>query len=407
MVIEQACAVRGSDKAVLTGVSMAGPYTHAFLSWVRTQDPDWVQRHVHAFVPVGSPWNGAVNDLTAIASSVLGAYGTAEAHCPGCTPSSEDDLVPEAPESPSFLGRFENWLIGGLTDHADDVLTSVINSWPSLYFLATGVDSSTASPTDPTVITLLNGELPAACSVDDGFGSKCGDQQTRNGWTFNDPEFLAPTQCAACYVKPNHVKDCSLGYEMAYNGWTGDLCCERHECPAKEYRASELPEFFRMVGREESAQMMEYALTSGSTTSDPGVPVHCIYSHNVQTFIANAFSTMEDTDEAIVTIGDGDGTVDIESLEVCARWASTEKVYKVPNVLHVQGLRVKQILDVIVAVALNDVEALRAWDEPPQAEIWEEVAASSLFNASMPRKRMRVPLRRKASAPMTRTGLVV
>lgn len=407
--IEQACAVGGADKAVLTGISMAGPYIHAFLSWMRVQDPQWAQQHVHAFVPLGGPFNGAVNDLTEEVASLLESYFATETECPDCTPSSEDKLLPKLP---STFDRFKNsWLVGGLLDYIDDFLTPTTRNWPAFYFIATGVDSSTTPPTDPTVVTLVNGELPAACSVDDGLRSKCGAQETRNGWTFNDPEFLSPTQCAACYVKPNSEETCSLGYEMALDGWTGDLCCERHECPTKEYHASELPELFRLIGREESAQMMEHALTHGSTSSDPGVPVHCIFGYNVQTFSALAFSTTEDMDAAIVTLGNGDGTVDLNSLEVCTRWASTEKVYKLPGLGHTGMLGTKQVLDVIMAVALNDAEALEAWKEPTRSEI---VAAegcltseSSLFNVSMPSKRMRVPRGRHAPAPMKKADLVV
>jgi len=393
--IEQACAVGGADKVVLTGNSMAGPYFHSFLSWMRAQDPDWVERHVHALVPVGGPFNGALSDLTAEAAALSESYVPSWTKCPECVPRRKMDFLPKMPTT------LFSWLKRHLLDHVDDYLTPITGSWPGLYFLTTGVDSSTTPPTDPTVITLVNGELPAACSVDDGFRSKCGALQTRNGWTFNDQEFLAPTQCAACYVKRNS-EECSSGYEVAYDGWRSDLCCERHECPSKEFRASETPEFFRQMGREDSAQMMEHALAHGSTTSDPGVAVHCIFSYNVQTISNLAYTTTEDMDDAIVTMGDGDGSVDLDSLEVCTRWASTEKVYKIPGVTHIGTLGVKQVLDVILAVALNDVETLKAWREPLQSELVTAkgcvTEASSWFNAS---------IGHEASASMTKAGLLV
>ena len=85
----------------------------------------------------------------------------------------------------------------------------------------------------------------------------------------------------------------------------------------------------------DEAERMKYALSVG-TTEDPGVPTHCIYSHNVRTFshltfpAGGAFAEIGASDE----IGDGDGTVHSDSLYVCERWKSTVKVYKLPGVPH-------------------------------------------------------------------------
>jgi len=55
------------QKAVFSGVSMAGPFTHAFLTWAKeTQGPDWSSKNVHSWVPIAAPWNGAVNALLSL-----------------------------------------------------------------------------------------------------------------------------------------------------------------------------------------------------------------------------------------------------------------------------------------------------------------------------------------------------
>jgi len=102
---------------------------------------------------------------------------------------------------------------------------------------------------------------------------------------------------------------------------------------------------------------------------DPGVPVHCIFSHNVQTFSKIAFNTSEDTDHALAILDDGDQTVNSASLEVCTRWRSTVKVYRVPGVKHAGTLDVDQIIDVIEAVATNDKAKWSEWKSPDIADI--------------------------------------
>merc|ERR1712182_5743 len=112
---------------------------------------------------------------------------------------------------------------------------------------------------------------------------------------------------------------------------------------------------------------MEYALTQ-STTTDPGVPVHCIISHHIQTYKSLEFRNTEAKD-AIVNLGDGDQTVHSDSLEVCVRWPSTKKVYKIPGVKHGSMLDVGQVVDVLQALALDDEKAWRDWKEPAMSEV--------------------------------------
>jgi len=70
------------------------------------------------------------------------------------------------------------------------------------------------------------------------------------------------------------------------------------------------------------------------------------------------------TEQAMITLDDGDGTVDANSLEVCTRWPSTVKVYRVPGVIHSGLLDVDQVIDIVEFVATNNEKKLRDWKEP-------------------------------------------
>lgn len=358
--IERANHLNQGKKVVLTGVSMAAPYLHRFFAWARKQDEAWVDANVHAFVPWNGPFSGSMNDLSAVVAQLSTAYDTPNTvNCPLCIPG-----LPKGPQEPkkppSIFETFEATLM-------DKLLTPVTSSWPSMYLMATRPDYSTSPPTDPPAVTLLNSAIPAQCVKGTGFDTQCGAQGTRNGWNFMDHDYLSPTQCAECFEKHNW-QDCKDDFAMTYDGWTGDLCCRKHECPSKTYSASELPTLFRDLGREEEATMMEYALAQ-DTSSDPGVPTHCIHSYNVRTFTELAFSTNEGMKNPIVTLGDGDGTVEKQSNTACSRWQSTLKTYTVPGASHSGILFVKQAVDVLLAVALDDDEAWQSWTQPSYADM--------------------------------------
>jgi len=363
-VIEKATWNAGGTPVVLTGLSMAGPYTHSFLTWAREEDPTWTSRHVHAFVPVSGPWNGAVQALSAVLSSALETYATS-GDCPHCIPAKHNEMFSN--ETGSLIGQFKKWWSTEAKDKLDEVLTRLVQTWPSIYYMSTAVDYSTEPPTDRKVVTMLNGAIPDVCTAEPETSTKCGSTVTRGGWEFDDPKFLSRTQCAECH-KVSKFSACSQGFEKTGHGFIHDLCCKRHTCDAKTYRASELPTLFAKIGAEKHAQLMAYAGSVG-TTSDPGVPVHCIFSHNVQTFNELRFATREDLDKPSVILDDGDMTVDAHSLEVCTRWKSTVKTYKLPGVKHSGMLDVEQVLEVIVAVATNDDKAWKSWKEPAYSEL--------------------------------------
>lgn len=353
--IEDAVAKANGAGAVLTGISMAGQYCHGFISWARREHgDDWVTENIHAFAPVATGWNGAVMALAATLDSVLGTWRT-DGECPNCST-----------ERRRFTG-LTDYLKGVATEVGDDLLKDVFSSFPSMYTVSPGIDHSTNPPTDHEVVTIRNAQAAPECIANSKTAAVCGAKEDASGYNF-PTGFLAQDQCGECMWSSN---GCPSGFDRAYDGWTADLCCKRHQCGSRTYRATEIPELFRELGKEDQARMLEYALTV-DTTSDPGVPVHCIYSHNVQTFngLNLALNKADkDLEGNFLTMDDGDQTVDHNSLEVCSRWASTIKSYKIPGVAHSSMLSTEQSIEVIIAVAMEDQATLDAWTPPKYDEV--------------------------------------
>lgn len=359
--IQAAVQRAGGQGAVLTGLSMAGPFLHAFISWVRLQDPAWLRKNVHAFVPVAGPWNGAVQALNAVLGSSLQTFSV-EGSCPRCNPARQPKIMPD----PTGIWNQFMALLAGLTKEVlDEVVGQAVRSMPSMYFMSTGVDYSREPPLDRLVATLRNGEEHAACLS--GLSAACGADKVRSGTHFDDKNFLNQTQCAECYRNPA-TWNCSEGYELASRGHLYSLCCARHTCQERNYKASELPDLFQQLGRSTEAGMMRYALKVG-TTVDPGVPVHCIYSHNVQTYTYILANTSRNLGREDVVLDDGDQTVDALSGEICTRWPSTVKSYPIPGVRHSGMLDIRQVNEVILAVATNAHATWSSWREPKMSEL--------------------------------------
>lgn len=358
-IIEEAARQNNGSPVVLTGISMAGQYTHAFLSWVKREvGPAWAKQYVLAFVPVAAGFNGAVMGLSAAIDSILGTWST-DGECPNCDPPR---TIPNLFKHRRRMDGLQDWMKAEAVAIGDNVLQDVFASFPAIYTVHPGIDYSTNPPTDPEVLTIRNAHAPAECSADPAVATVCGAKEDASGYNF-ETGFLGKDQCGECHWT---YDSCPEGFDRAHDGWTQDLCCKRHQCKSRTYRASELPELYREIGQEDHAQMMEYSLTI-DTTSDPGVPVHCIYSHNVQTFnhlslSANRDSSQEKIEANVFTMDDGDQTVDHASLEVCERWSSTVKSYKVEGVAHSSMLSVEQVIDVIVSVATEDQATLDAWE---------------------------------------------
>jgi len=78
---------------------------------------------------------------------------------------------------------------------------------------------------------------------------------------------------------------------------------------------------------------------------DLGVPIYCFYSGGVRTAERLVYDSMSTIwgPEPRVEMGDGDGTVNLRSLEACRRWMDVQQRHPV-NVKYYQGIKHKALL---------------------------------------------------------------
>jgi len=348
------------SQPVVTSLSMGGPYFHSFLQWAdATLGAGWKQEHVHAFAPIVAPFNGAVMAAQGILSSALGTFAVTGA-CPGCVPAK-----PPAPgeQPPQDIGT---WIKGQLLNKADAALTDLLRSLPSMYYMSPGPD---AGGEDPPYITLTNGE-PAEECLDAKVRVYCGADESSDGYDLL--RGFDSSQCGACQWV-SKLSSCPAGTALAStDAYLSNLCCKTYACHSRAFTSTEVPELFEYLGLGDAASLLRYAQRH-ATTTDPGVPVHCITSGNVQTPVHLNVSSDKDVSKALkkplVIYDDGDGTVHKASLEVCARWPSTRKVYRFDGVLHSAMLNVDKVADLFVAIARDDQPYLAAWSTPPRASL--------------------------------------
>ena len=107
--------------------------------------------------------------------------------------------------------------------------------------------------------------------------------------------------------------------------WSADEVLAR--TPERTYTVHDYDDFFRDIGfplgikLRKLVENMTYPLTEHS----PQVTVHCMHGAGVNTAEGYQFKEGEfpDTPPA-VTYGDGDGTVNIRSLEACSKWSQRQ-----------------------------------------------------------------------------------
>ncbi|KAI6216616.1 hypothetical protein M3Y95_01268200 [Aphelenchoides besseyi] len=88
----------------------------------------------------------------------------------------------------------------------------------------------------------------------------------------------------------------------------------------RNYTVADYKQFFMDVGYPLGIDQYEMAHTALETDA-PGITMHCIYGHDVATpeLLTWAKGYFPDY-QPVITYGDGDGTVNRRSLEVCKKW---------------------------------------------------------------------------------------
>jgi lysophospholipase-3 len=88
----------------------------------------------------------------------------------------------------------------------------------------------------------------------------------------------------------------------------------------RNYTINDVEQFFNDINYTIGYEQYKMANTA-LRVEPPGVPIHCIFGHDVQTpeQLTWARGYFPDYQPAVL-YGDGDGTVNRKSLEVCGRW---------------------------------------------------------------------------------------
>lgn len=123
------------------------------------------------------------------------------------------------------------------------------------------------------------------------------------------------------------------------------------ETPSKNYSLKNLEEFFNDVQFPFGWNMYQNERAFNKDFRSPGVELHCLYGSGVSTIKKLVYKSNKFPDDPLFELEDGDGTVNIRSLESCKQWIKQQK-----EAIHVQGfegaehmgiLKDKRILDYI------------------------------------------------------------
>lgn len=124
----------------------------------------------------------------------------------------------------------------------------------------------------------------------------------------------------------------------------------------RDYTFADLQDFFTdlnyTIGWEMRKDMLPYL-----DFSPPNVEVHCIYGSQVPTVEVLNYPTPDLDGSPKLMTGDGDGTVNLRSLEGCARWRAMQKnpvsTFEVPQAEHMKMLDNEQVIQYILDVLSN------------------------------------------------------
>jgi hypothetical protein len=141
--------------------------------------------------------------------------------------------------------------------------------------------------------------------------------------------------------------------------------------PERTYAPTQYADFFADIGWRHGAQVYGQVRSLLRGFAPPGVPTHCVYAVGQRTERNYTYGRgWPDAQPERVGHGDGDGTVNVESAEVCRRWPGTN-VTVLRGVAHMDIVKDGDFIAAVEAL-LADVGAPPA--EGVRAERGSEIA---------------------------------
>ncbi|KHN84473.1 Group XV phospholipase A2 [Toxocara canis] len=125
----------------------------------------------------------------------------------------------------------------------------------------------------------------------------------------------------------------------------------------KNYSVRNVKEFFEDIKYEDGWSQYENTAHLLGNLDAPNVEIHCIYGYNVSTPEVLQWRKKDFPDyQPKVTFGDGDGTVNLRSLDACSRWIGNNggknvTVYPLRKADHMSVLQHATSLEIIRKVA--------------------------------------------------------
>ncbi|ELT94107.1 hypothetical protein CAPTEDRAFT_214081 [Capitella teleta] len=161
-------------------------------------------------------------------------------------------------------------------------------------------------------------------------------------------------------VDRNIIRDQQRSYESAYfllphePTWQSDDVIVR--TPQRNFTVRDYEEMFDMLGHPEGKSVLRRARPAWSNIHHPGVDLYCWHGQGVDTVDAVHYSSDQWPNGIPDThTGDGDGTVNLKSLNACSRFAeepgSLTDVRGFDGVNHLDLLHDAGVMERLVAVA--------------------------------------------------------
>ncbi|KAG1693156.1 Group XV phospholipase A2 [Nymphon striatum] len=123
----------------------------------------------------------------------------------------------------------------------------------------------------------------------------------------------------------------------------------------RNYTANDYPQLFKDLDYETGKEMWLDTKDLITDNTVPGVETHCLYGTGTKTTTRIEYGKgFPDTLPSAIIFGDGDGTVNRQSLELCKQWPlyQNEKFFHrtYPGVSHIELIKDQQIFDYILDV---------------------------------------------------------
>ena len=145
--------------------------------------------------------------------------------------------------------------------------------------------------------------------------------------------------------------------------------------PTQSYTANDYQQLFSDIGFADGYTMFQGIESINQNWPAPNVPTHCFYGVGVDTpqsfHYKQSFSGGAQNDPE-VTMGDGDGTVNILSSEVCLQWADSGYPFNHETFSNVNHADIVSNVDVLKEVE-RIVGASQTQAQSHEAEPWKSI----------------------------------